>query len=228
MYIAKKINRNAMKIIRIFLAIFLLLQASFVFAQFGVGVRTGYTVSTFSYSDIVDGYRVRLNAGSVKGAYYVKPIFSIFSAQGEVMFVEKGARIDDIEENSRTITNMDYLEIPLGIRADIPILPVYVFAGIYTGLSLGGFRETIKNDTITKVLINFKEDGYKRFDFGYHFAAGYSKNLPPFKLFAEVRYAPGKFTINKSELLTDPDRNSAFYFSAGIQLDIKPKTLKAE
>jgi hypothetical protein len=217
-----------MKIKHIFLSLLFLAQAGIICAQFGVGIRTGYTVSTFSYSDIIDGQRVRLNAGSIKGAYYVKPIFSIISAQGELMFVEKGARVDNLEDNSRLIINMDYIEIPLGIRVDVPVLPIYVFAGIYTGLSLGGFREEIRNDTITKVLINFKEDGYKRFDFGYHFAAGYSKNLPPFKLFAEIRYAPGKFEINSSELLSNPDSNSAFYFTAGIQLDIKPRKLKAE
>lgn len=189
------------------------------YSQFSIGVKSGYTFSQFTYTHSVEDYNQRLKSGSLRGVYMKKRLLPGFDLQAGLVHTHKGARLRNNELNSILIAHVEYAQVPIGLRINIPVLPVYLFAGIYTAYCFEGYLEETFQDSIVKSPMNFKDDEYRRFDFGYSLALGYIKSLSPFNLFAEIRYEPGLVHVNKSNSVDVGGNNAAVLFSAGIQLD---------
>lgn len=200
----------------LFLMLFL---TQFTFSQISIGVRSGYTFSQFTYSHTIEDYKKRVKAGTLRGLYVKKRLLPGFDLQADLVSIQKGARLINEQTNSTLFAHVQYAHIPFGLRINIPVLPVYLFAGVYTSYCFEGYIEEVFQDSIVKEPLNFKDNEYRRFDFGYSLAIGYIKNFKPLNVFAEIRYEPGLLHVNKSNNVDIGGNNAAILISAGLQLD---------
>jgi hypothetical protein len=108
-----------------------------------------------------DNTGIKQRLGFAFGVAYVKPLKGAFSFQPELLFVQKGAKLD-YSESEPGIYRIDlsgklvinYLEVPLLINADLPTnspnFKVFLIAGPAFAIGLGG---------TTEVNFYYEEDG---------------------------------------------------------------------
>ena len=120
----------------LFLSLFLALPAA---AQLpglnSIGVKGGATASSLrgdflatgdSDSDVDLGYEI----GFVGGIYGQAMFVPFFTPRLEALYVQKGATADDLNGARPTV---DYLEVPLLLRANVPVSNAAFAPGIYAG-----------------------------------------------------------------------------------------------
>lgn len=115
----------------LFLSLFLALPAA---AQLpglnSIGVKGGATASSLR-GDFGSDFDLGYEIGFVGGIYGQAAFVPFFTPRLEALYVQKGAAADDIEDGARP--TVDYLEVPLLLRANVPVSNVAFAPGIYAG-----------------------------------------------------------------------------------------------
>lgn len=171
---------------KIILITILLSTSSYCLAQ-EISIRGGFNLSQINYKagDIVvhkDG--TKLNPGFNIGPIIELPLKNIFTVETGILFNSKGHKLsgDPLAGVKKYLfqTNMFYLDIPVLLKATIPIKKIKIFAaaGAYAGSALYGKRiaEGVNNSIFKRSTANIqwgnKEDEFDRFDYGLDFGVG--------------------------------------------------------
>ena len=179
----------------------MLLIVAFVFttasvnAQFKIGAKAGFTMSQFQPNSDLS-----LKTGYTFGTMVDIKIVPFLRVQPEFTYYQKGASFKTYLNGVNYLrkTTINYLHIPINLKLNIPIIPVYLIAGPYVSYGLSGTNYSKLGEivTIDNVAVDF---GYKNsfqtrpFDFGINFGTGYHKDILAglITLFAEVRFDVG-------------------------------------
>jgi len=146
-----------------------------------ISIRGGFNLSQINYKvgDIIvhkDG--TKLNPGFNIGPIIDLPITNIFTIETGILFNTKGHKLsgDPLAGVEKYLfqTNISYLDIPVLLKATIPIKKTKIFAmaGGYTGGALYGniIAEGKENSVIkhfkNKIQWGSNPNEYDRFDYG--------------------------------------------------------------
>ncbi len=155
------------------------------FAQ-SIGGKLGLNFANIS-GDNTDNNE--MNMGFAAGVFINIPIVpSLVSLQPEILYSQKGAKIDAEIPYLGTVTTKiwtNYIEIPIMAKVTIPVVPIYAMVGPYIGYALNGKVDI--DGTSTSVSGSELEDGgTKRFDYGLNFGLGYEKGFGPINVFIDA------------------------------------------
>jgi hypothetical protein len=194
---------------------------SFTQAQVSVGFKGGLTMANLSvdennYEDASADYSIGGHA-----AIFLRTGKGLFSFQPEVMWIQKGTRINANSNAAYSQFTMNYIDVPLLLRATIgiKIVEVYFNLGPYGGYWISGKTKDYYYDDsqakwITKKdTYEFDEDDDVRFDAGIVGGVG----VKVLMLLFEVRYGHGFIDVFDSEYSNESETNSYFNFTLGIQ-----------
>jgi hypothetical protein len=202
----------------IFLALFFF-SAFQSFAQLSIGARAGVRFAKMDGLEDaildIDNMDLELEFNTLLGvetgaiiAYQFSPLFSL---QGEITYVQKGAEFSFEEslvgQNFKSVMtlNINYLEFaPLAkFSFGDGIVDAFVQAGPSIGYGLNGeLKTSFTFDGLTETEtddLDFEEDGFSRTDFGAIFGAGVTFNLGTVNLFVDGRYSLGFTNINDGD-----------------------------
>jgi hypothetical protein len=199
----------------------------------GIGVKGGLNFSTFS-GDLAfdeDEFGIDLpfknKTGFVIGASFSKGLMPLLSLQPEILYIQKGAKVDESLTIPEVGTagvegsfDLAYLEVPLLLRAGLPVpgLSPFVYAGPAVAFNLsakakldavaGPFRESIIDEDI--------KDDIKNLDYGIVLGGGMQLGLPLIKLHIEARYTIGLTNIIDADDIDFELKNRAFSLMVGV------------
>jgi len=173
------------------------------------GVRIGPNFGSFNglqlrgsgaaFFTVEDGART----GLAVGGYAIIPLASPLSLQPEVMYIQKGARIEVTGlTTAGGVFRVGYLEVPFLLRFDIPIdqstqglqIQPYVVGGPTVGLKLHANSEA----TGSFVASQSFDDFTRAYDLGLTAGAGAGYGTDFGTAVAEIRYALGVSDIASS------------------------------
>lgn len=191
-----------------------------------------------------DNTGMKSRVGLTLGVAYNIKIGSTLSIQPELLFIQKGVKLDYSESDPDFgysvsldgYLHINYLELPVLLRVDIPTntesIKVYFNAGPSLGIGLGGktkidFMADFGGGDVTvekgEGKVKFGDepanyDGYdayiKRTDIGAQFGAGV---LIKDKVMIDLRYGIGLTDIVEDE----KSKNKVFQFTLGFPIQIK-------
>ena len=175
----------------LFLSLFLALPAA---AQLpglnSIGVKGGATASSLrgdflaqNSSDTDLGYEI----GFVGGIYGQATFLPFFTPRLEALYVQKGATADDLDGARPTV---DYLEVPLLLRANVPVSNAAFAPGIYAG----PFASFLLDSDVDSGRDEF--DGLGGTDYGVALGADANFNFSGLDLVLDVRYDLGLSDIS--------------------------------
>ena len=175
-----------MKFLRFFVAAAALAVSSSSFAQdIDFGVKAGLNFSNFTAK--YGGTKVNDNKSKIGislGAFADYNLTDMFAIEAGLQFDQIGNKYEwtEDDESVKTSTNVNYLTIPINVRANFPVgdNKLYFLAGPTIGLALSGKvkreytedGQTTKNDESVK-LGNGEDDDMKRMNLGLMFGAGF-------------------------------------------------------
>ncbi|MEE4257225.1 MAG: porin family protein [Bacteroidales bacterium] len=206
---------------KVLLPVVLLLLFSFTsFSQVSVGFKGGLTMANLSFDDL--HHASADYAFGWHGAVFLKSGSGLFSFQPEVMFIQKGTRINSTQDATYSQLTMNYIDVPLLLRATIgiKIVEVYFNLGPYGGYWIGGkYKNYFYDDQQMKWVTDkdtyeFDDDHDVRYDAGIVGGVG----VKVLMLLFEVRYGHGFIDVFDSEQSSDKETNRYFNFTLGIQL----------
>ncbi len=199
------------------MSIFFVMPAS---AQiFGIGFKGGLNFSTLrgDFTFVEDGvemdFPMSTKTGFVVGAAFNTSLLPFISLQPEILYSEKGAKIDmpfdefdffDEFGSASVDASIDlaYLEVPVLLRAGFPIpgFSPFVYAGPAFAFNLSAEMNYDIDVTVNGMQFSESEsedikDDIKSFDLGFVLGGGLEFGLPMLKLHAEIRYTMGLSNI---------------------------------
>ena len=208
------------KLIIFTIAAFLCL--SFAQAQVSVGFKGGLTMANLSvdendFNDATADYSFGGHA-----AIFLRTGKGLFSFQPEVMWIQKGTRINAKSNAAYSQFTMNYIDVPLLLRATIgiKIVEVYFNLGPYGGYWISGktkdyyYDDTQAKWVTEKDTYEFDEDHDVRYDAGIVAGVG----VKVLMLLFEVRYGHGFIDVFDYKDSNTSQTHSYFNFSLGIQL----------
>ncbi len=154
------------------------------------GPKLGFTSTTFAGNDVSDDTDPL--GGFVGGVFFKYAGESnIFALQPEILYHQKGAV--DMEGGTGTKLNVDYLEVPILLKVQIPVGETFfphIYAGPYGAFELDNnftsqvsiFGFTFANNTMAQV---------QDFDYGAVVGGGFDIQLESFYLGLDARYGIG-------------------------------------
>ena len=176
-----------------------------VYFGFRVGANLGTVNSDDKYLNGGD-LRTGLNAGVVVGfpLAYGAPVY----LETGLYYMEKGGK--GKYNNSKFTYSLNYLEVPLVIKYDIPvndILSIQPFAGGYLAAGIDG---KIKDFGQRAGYNSFDDDGFKRFDGGIRAGCGVQVS----HFYAEMGYDFGLANISRDTF--DTTRTGTAFATLGV------------
>src|SRR5210317_953279 len=101
---------------KVLLPLLLLVLFSFTsFSQVSVGFKGGLTLANLSFEDM--DHSSADYAFGWHAAVFLKSGSRLFSFQPEVMFIQKGTRINSTQDAAYSQLSMNYIDVPLLLRA---------------------------------------------------------------------------------------------------------------
>jgi hypothetical protein len=193
---------------------------SFAQAQVSVGFKGGLTMANLSTEDF-EAATADYSFGG-HAAIFLRTGKGLFSFQPEVMWIQKGTRINATSDATYRQFTMNYIDVPLLLRATIgiKIVEVYLNLGPYGGYWINGkTKDYYYDDTQSKWITDkdtyeFDEDHDVRFDAGIVGGVG----VKVLMLLFEVRYGHGFIDVFDYENSNENDTHNYFNFTLGIQL----------
>ncbi len=184
--------------------------------QLSFGPKLGITSTTGAGDDVPSQTESITNI--VGGVFFKVGSDGIFSFQPEILYHPKGGVYED--DNFRYELNIDYLEIPLLFKVQIPVgetVYPFVYAGPYGAFELG-------NEETGEFFI-FQGTGtadISDFDAGAVLGAGLDFQVSNMYLGLDLRYGIGMVNIYDAE---DPDdqpdiKNRAFSVMVGLGINL--------
>lgn len=188
-------------------------------AQMKVGFKGGLTLANLSFESS-NHYSVDYRIGG-HGAVYLKTGKGLLSFQPEVMFIQKGFRINSTEDATFSQLSMNYIDVPLLLRVSInlKVVELYFNVGGYGGYWLGGkskdyFYDDAQAKWVTETdSYEFDSDHDVRFDAGLVGGVGVRVLMFMF----EVRYGQGFIDVKDYADDSNKETNRYFNFSLGLQ-----------
>jgi len=188
-------------------------------AQFSIGAKGGLTLANLSGLD-GDGSTADLALGW-NATVFFKFGKGLFSFQPEVMFIQKGTRLNSSSDATYSQLSMNYIDVPLLLRTTIgiKIVEIYINLGPYAGYWIGGktknyFYDDSQSQWITdKEDYDFDDDHDVRYDVGIVAGVG----VKVLMIIFEVRYGHGFIDVFDSEHNTDTQNNRYINLSLGVQ-----------
>jgi hypothetical protein len=185
---------------------------------FFLGLKAGIDLSSLSNVDVEDPAKMVQKLG-FQGGLVAKAGFNPYLAlQMELLFAQKGMKLTVTESGitAKVWTNINYLEIPLLLKASIPLDPVFIYANVGPSLGIGlSAKLATDPDLGLNQTIKFEENGFQRLDFGVVFGGGVGVKLGNGELFLDLRYTLGISDVNnvsdatkeKSDYESNSNRN---------------------
>lgn len=202
-----------MKRILFFLATLLLASAPMAQAQSwaaGAGLRVGGSAALLRGNNVgITDDATDRQYGFTVGVYKAFPLGSGFALQPELLYTQKGGKLDvsdfDPQTSGDITFNVDYLELPVTVAYTVPtrgrIVPM-LYAGPYASLA------TRRNAEIDFEGGSFSIDGdetFKTLDYGAVFGADLGVKLRRQMVTLGVRYDLGIADIVKDEVASEDD-----------------------
>lgn len=202
------------------LIVALVFTAVSVKAQFKIGAKAGYTMSQYQTDDLLKD-DMGIKPGYTFGTMVDIKLAPFFHFQPEFTYYQKGATykgttldLAGLKVDYLSKTTVNYLHIPLNLKFNIPVIPVYLIAGPYVsyGLSSTYYNKTgIFPEENTTLAFSYKDNSsdIRPFDFGLNFGTGYKKDLilDLVTVFVEARFDVGLLDNNNSESTFAKNRN---------------------
>ncbi|RLD36595.1 MAG: hypothetical protein DRJ15_13025 [Bacteroidetes bacterium] len=189
-------------------------------AQLSVGFKGGLTMANLSFD--ADNHYSADYALGWHGAVFLKTGKGLFTFQPEVMFIQKGTRINSTTDATFSQLTMNYIDVPLLLRATIGIkvVEIYFNLGPYGGYWLGGklkdyFYDDSQSQWVTnKETYDFDDDHDVRYDVGIVGGVG----VKVLMIIFEVRYGHGFIDVFDYADDSNKETNRYFNFTLGVQL----------
>ena len=171
-----------------------------VSAQIKLGVKGGLNIADIGGSD-VDSLSlgpIETKTGFVGGAFVEFMIGDIFAIQPEVLYSQKGIKIDSSGANLKL--KVDYIEIPVLLKINIPIEGSKVHPNVYAGPAVA-FESSCKLAGTDEVDCDDPDVGIMTTstDFGLTFGGGLSLEVGGAEVGVDVRYTLGLTTIDDDD-----------------------------
>lgn len=163
------------------------------------GVRAGLNIATISDPEGVTEDVAELTPilGMNFGLLFEIPLSERVSIQPEIHYIQKGGKIDHIDENFWIKDILNYLEI--SVLGNIYLFEfgdnARVFAGLgpHIGYALKGMKEIDDNGHRESYETDFKSEEITRWDYGLGMAVGAKWG----GFFADIRYNLGLSNLNE-------------------------------
>ncbi len=179
------------------------------------GPKIGYSSTTLKGNDVPDGTDPL--SGLVGGVFFKYASESnIVAFQPEILYHQKGAV--DMEDGDGIKLNVDYLEVPLLLKIQIPVGETFfphIYAGPYGAFELDNnfkAQESFLGFTITD---NEKAD-VQDFDYGAIVGAGFDVQLESFYFGVDARYGIGMQKIVSFDGDRQDMKNRSFSVMLGL------------
>jgi len=187
-------------------------------AQLNVGFQGCMNIATFNMDPLDEGMNLTTQTFYGFGGYIDYDILESFSICSEPMYLQKGAKWNDVYFDIEY--SLSYLDVPILCKYDfVPYEnDLYVLAGPTFSYSLD---TKVKIITGTGSTEEDADDEVKDFDFGISFGGGGSVPMGNTNLFFEARYCIG--LTNFYDNPDDPDRtikNKGLLILAGIYFSL--------
>lgn len=171
--------------------------ASEIHAQ--LGVKIGTNIAKLNFAEDEDYIEIKSLIGLNIGALYEMQLSEKFSLQGELQFIQKGSRAEDIDFDEKYSIRFNYIDLAVMSKYYLTNIGestrLYLSATPYLGYAINGkYEEEYDNRTFSES-IDFKEDGISRFDFGIGLGIGLNRN----NWFLDVRYNIGLQNLDNYE-----------------------------
>ena len=178
-----------------------------------LGVKIGVNVATFSFDEDDFGLEGSSKTGLMAGAFIRRQISEGFGLQIEGLITQKGAKLDDTFFDDEFDITINYLEIPVLARYEMPFgtgdTSFHVYGGPAFALKISDHQE-LDGDEIEE---DFEQD-LKGADVGLAIGAGVDFNM----WVVDVRYTFGLMNINDDPGADDfPVRNRVFTVGVGYR-----------
>ncbi|MBV5312054.1 MAG: PorT family protein [Prolixibacteraceae bacterium] len=205
------------------------------FAQ-EISIQGGFNLSQFIYS--TDDHVVRKEGTKLKPGFNFGPIVNvpfddIWSFETGILFTSKGLKLSGNimgDEDYLRIKNLCYLELPILIKATIPIkkAKTLAIAGIYAGNALYGFslaegtENSVSYRLKDKIQFGNEPNEYDRLDYGLKFGIG--TKIKRYQI--RAMYSIGLKNFANDDIFIMRNRVLEFYLQYQLKkLDLrKPKT----
>ena len=190
---------------------------------FFMGLKAGIGFSSWSNVE-VEAPAKKVQKLGFQGGLVAKAGFNPYLAlQMELLFAQKGMKVSVTESGitAKVWTNVNYLEIPLLLKASIPLDPFFIYANVGPSFGIGlSAKLATDPDLGLNQTIKFEEGGLQRFDFGVLFGAGVGVKLGNGELFLDLRYTLGISDINnasaEAKAKSDYEKNSNRNFGIAV------------
>lgn len=183
-----------------------------------VGLVAGYT---FSKLTGLEDAKAKNRTGVLAGLSLLLPLPGPGSFQPELLFVSKGSKVETGGLGNQEV-RLDYLEIPLLLRADIlqgPVRP-HLYAGPTVGFKLNCSVD-IETSGVPEGQTDCKRDNFKprTLDWGAAVGGGVDLSTTSVGLTAGVRYGFGLRNVLDDDTSTFNERvrNGTFALYAGLR-----------
>jgi hypothetical protein len=196
-----------------------------------VGIKGGINIADLEIDNSEGGEETDSRTAFGFGAYAEFGIGDVFAIQPEVLYAPKGAT--DQEEDVKLTFRVNYIEVPLLLKARIPVKSSAMRPSLYVGPVIafetkcevegegGGITATADCDAIS----DFGADAdikTKSVDLGI--ALGGSLAIPagPVILVGDVRYTLGLTNIDDTGIAEEVVKNRVWSFSVGVGMPVAP------
>lgn len=181
------------------LAIVMVSMGNMAKAQVRMGVKAGYTNSTWS-GDLIDADERKANHGYHMGLVAEWKLANQFYFQPHLQFVRKGVRVNHGDHMDNI--NVNSIDLPMNLIWKSAGTRARFFGG--TGPQIGlnvGAREIAKSENKDEKLSigNSDSDDLKPLDFGWNFLAGVELSS---NLFFSINYSLGIANQNPASTLS--------------------------
>ncbi len=189
-------------------------------AQMKIGFKGGLTLANMSL-ETSNHYSADFAIGG-HAAIFLKSGKGLFTFQPEVMFIQKGTRMNSTEDATYSQLSMNYIDVPLLLRIsiDVKVVEIYANIGPYGGYWIGGktknyFYDDTQAQWVTeKDTYDFDSDHDVRYDAGIIGGVG----VKVLMIIFEVRYGHGFIDVFDYTDDTHKQTNRYFNFTLGIQI----------
>jgi len=189
-------------------------------AQVSVGFKGGLTMANLSFESMEHATADYAIGGHA--AVFLKTGKGLFGFQPELMFIQKGTRLNSKSDATFSQLSMNYIDVPLLLRATIgiKIVEVYFNLGPYGGYWIGGkskdyFYDDSQSKWVTeKDSYDFNDDHDVRYDVGIVGGIG----VKVLMIIFEVRYGQGFIDVFDYQDDNNKETNRYFNFTLGVQL----------
>ncbi len=210
-------------IVRMALPLALLIAVPLQAQDITVGVKGGINIADVS-TDVPDFEEIGTSSktGFVGGAYANFGLGGVFAIQPEVLYSQKGFKVEDTEFPAEASFKTNYFEIPVLLKAQFPLtmLRPAVYAGPVVSFETSCKLGLTQGDVSVDLDCDSEEadaGDRKKTEFGAVFGANLDLFVGPLVLTIDGRYQLGLTNLNDDSDAPDESvKNQVWQFMAGV------------